>query len=109
MFNPLDSSSVQSAYGGTRFSGGQKEEQDAMGRLGQSLYDGLADVDAAQSAADHRLRAAKLAHEYRKKQSGGGGGGGFLSGLLGGAASLIPGVGAVAGPIVSAATSRIFG
>jgi hypothetical protein len=109
MFNPLDSSSVQSAYGGTRFSGGRKEEQDAMADFGDSYLMGGMGVRAAGDAAKNRVEAARRAHEYRKKQSGGGGGGGFLSGLLGGAASLIPGVGAVAGPIVSAATSRIFG
>jgi hypothetical protein len=96
MFNPLDSSSVQSAYGGTRFSGGQKEEQDAMADLGDNFLMGAMGVRAAEGAARARVKAAERAHQYRQRQSKMSTGQKVASGI-GTAASAIGAVGSVVG------------
>jgi hypothetical protein len=93
MFNPLDSSSVQSAYGGTRFSGGQKEEQDAMA---DRFLMGAMGVRAAEGAARARVKAAERAHQYRQRQSKMSTGQKVASGI-GTAASAIGAVGSVVG------------
>lgn len=96
MFNPLDSSYVQSAYDGTRFSGGQKEEQDAMEDFGDSFLMGAMGVRAVKSAGRARVKAAERAHQYRQQQQKMSTGQKVASGI-GTAASAIGAVGSAVG------------
>jgi hypothetical protein len=68
MFDPFDSSSIQSAYGGTRFTGGQGEEQDAMADFADSYMQGRMGIQAAARSGKLRIDAAKRALQYRKQQ-----------------------------------------
>jgi acyl dehydratase len=69
MFDPFDSSSIQSAYGGTRFTGGQGEEQDAMADFADSYMQGAMGIEAATRSGKLRAKAAKRAARYRKEQA----------------------------------------
>jgi hypothetical protein len=69
MFDPFDGSSIQSAYGGTRFTGGQGEEQDAMADFADSYMQGRMGIQAAERSADLRVKAAKRAAAYREEQA----------------------------------------
>jgi acyl dehydratase len=69
MFDPFDSGAMQVAHGGTRFTGGQGEEQDAMGGLADSYLQGAMGIKAAERSGKLRVKAAKRASKYREKQA----------------------------------------
>jgi hypothetical protein len=96
MFDPFDSSSIQSAYDGTRFTGGQGEEQDAMADFADSYMQGRMGIQAAERSAALRAKAAERAHQYRKQQQQMSTGQKVASGI-GTAASAIGAVGSVVG------------
>jgi len=69
MLDPFDNSAIQSAHSGTRFTGGQGEEQSAMADFADSYLQGAMGLESAKRSGKLRVKAAKRASRYREKQA----------------------------------------
>jgi len=69
MFDPFDSSGIQRAYRGTRFTSGEQAGRDTAARAGDEFLRGAMDIDAAETSARNMIRAAERASRYTEEQA----------------------------------------